>query len=163
MKVSLHLKRLSVIVLFTMVCTSLVQAQVTGKPKSASTKFNPLTVKTYLGKFTGKNNTATVAEAKNALVAAISIIDEKKFIYKLSSYQFAYTRWGAVEDEVTKQVTQKSTISADRFLETPLPSLWIDNVTENLHAGEELYFYDIIAFDKDGRRFFAPEIKIVIQ
>jgi len=163
MKASLHLKRLLVIVLFTMACTSLVQAQVIGKPKNTSNKFNPLTVKTYLDKFSGKNNKATVDEAKQAIAASIIIIDDKKFAYKLSSYQFAYTRWGAVEDEVTKQVTQKSTISADRFNSTPLPSIWFDNVTLNLHSGEELYFYDIIAFDKEGKRFFAPEIKIVIQ
>jgi hypothetical protein len=43
------------------------------------------------------------------------------------------------------------------------PPVWQKNIADGLHTGEELYFFDIIVFDKQGRRFFAPEIKIAIQ
>ena len=162
MKTLLHFKYLLIIVLCTTICTSL-SAQVTPKTKVAKNAFNPNLVKTFLSKFSGKNVKASVAEAKEALGYSLSIIDDKKYVYKLSSYQFVYTRWGPVEDEATKEVTQKSTLSADRFTVTPLPEIWLKNIFESLHSGEELYFYDIIAFDKEGKRFFAPEIKIVIQ
>lgn len=162
MKAEIYLKRLLTVLLLTSFCTSLM-AQVGGKPATKKAKFNPSTVKSYLGKFSGKNAIATVSEAKQVLALPLRLTDAKNNSYKISSYQFAYTKWGSVEDEVTKEVTQKSTLSADRFTTTPLPEIWQENVTEALHAGEELFFYDIIAFDPEGRRFFAPEIKIVIQ
>ena len=42
-------------------------------------------------------------------------------------------------------------------------AFWQKNIIEGLHKGEEIYFFDIIAIDKQGRRFFAPELKIKIQ
>ncbi|MGG9972008.1 hypothetical protein ACQ33O_09470 [Ferruginibacter sp. SUN002] len=164
MKAVLHFKQRTIAVLFLSLCSTVLFAQGTPKKtKPAPNKFNPTKVKSYLGKFTGKDAKATAAEGKQVVALPLRITDDKNVTYKLSSYQFAYTKWGAVEDETTKQISQKSTLSADRFTSSPLPTIWIENITENLHTGEELYFYDIIAFAPDGSRFFAPEIKIVIQ
>ena len=140
-------------------------AQTTPAKPSAksSAKFNPSLVKSFLGNFTGKGAVATAAEAKQVIVLPLRIVDNKNVTYKILSYQFAYTKWGAVEDEATGKISQKSTLSADRFTASPLPEIWQSNIIEFLHSGEELYFYDIIAFDKSGNLFFAPEIKITIQ
>ncbi|MES2432014.1 MAG: hypothetical protein V4556_13855 [Bacteroidota bacterium] len=170
MKATIPFLRLLALVLFVSSVTT-ASAQVTkpkttkdkAKVKDDKVKFNPSTIKTYLGKFTGKINVATVEEAKQVLALPLRLTDNKNNSYKISSYQFAYKKWGSVEDEITKEVRQQSTLSADRFTTTPLPEIWLTNINEGLHPGEELFFYDIIAFDKEGRRFFAPELKIVIQ
>ncbi|MEO7536662.1 MAG: hypothetical protein ABIU30_22595, partial [Ferruginibacter sp.] len=102
-------------------------------------------------------------EAKQVITLPLKIVDDKNLGYNISSYQFAYKRIGITEDEETGKTSPQSDIAAERFTTTPLPEVWQKNIVEGLHKGEELYFFDIIVFDKQGRRFFAPELKITIQ
>ena len=60
-------------------------------------------------------------------------------------------------------MSPQTDIAADRFTVTPLPEIWQSNINEFLHTGEELFFFDVIVFDKQGKLFFAPELKIIIQ
>jgi hypothetical protein len=55
------------------------------------------------------------------------------------------------------------TIVADRFFATPLPKVWIENTKDQFKKDEQLYFFDIVVKDKEGRKFFAPELKITIK
>ncbi|MCW3089724.1 MAG: hypothetical protein JWP81_793 [Ferruginibacter sp.] len=139
-------------------------AQNTGKPANAAAaaKNKKLVVKSLLGRATG-TIALTADEARQLIMLPLKVRDEKNVDYVLSSYQLAYKRIGITEDEETGKTSPQSDIAAQRFTTTPLPAVWQKNITEGLHAGEELYFFDIIAFDKQGRRFFAPELKITIQ
>jgi hypothetical protein len=118
--------------------------------------------KTYLGKVTG-NIAMGVEEARSIVALPLKITDDKNIPYVISSYQFAYKRIGITEDEATGKTALQSDIAADRFTVTPLPAVWQKNIVDGLHQGEELYFFDIIVADKQGRLFFAPELKITIQ
>ena len=119
-------------------------------------------VKPYLGKVTGTVS-LSVEEGRQLITLPLKIVDDKNSNYTISSYQFAYKRIGITEDEETGKTSPQSDIAADRFTTTPLPPVWQKNVIDALHKGEELYFFDIIVFDKSGRRFFAPELRITIQ
>jgi len=140
-----------------------VLAQKPDKPGSqpAGTKVKKPFAKTSLGKATG-----TIAlpaeEAGQLVILPLKILDEKNVEYKISSYQLAYKRIGVTEDEETGKTSVQSDVVAQRFTTTPLPAVWQKNIVDGLHTGEELYFFDIIVFDKQGRRFFAPELKISI-
>ena len=101
--------------------------------------------------------------AKQHISLPLTITDDKNVNYVISSYQFAYKRIGVTEDEVSGKASPQTDMAADRFTVSPLPPVWQKNIIEGLHSGEELYFFDIIVFDKQGRRFFAPELKITIQ
>ena len=52
---------------------------------------------------------------------------------------------------------------SDRFNETPLPKLWRNILTEQMKPGEELYFFDIVAKDAQGRLMFAPDLRLKIK
>lgn len=93
----------------------------------------------------------------------IKITDAKNNSYAIASYQVAYNRLVVTEDEATGKTAPAKDQVGSQFNETPLPQVWQTNISEQIHKGEELYFYDIIVFDKEGRRFFAPELKITIQ
>ncbi|MES2892065.1 MAG: hypothetical protein V4725_08640 [Bacteroidota bacterium] len=149
--------------LFLLLSAGVIPAQ---KPDKSSippgAKFKRPNVKSYLGKVTGKLNLS--AEEGRLLVAQqLRIVDDKNVPYVISSYQFAYKRIGVTEDEATGKTSPQSDIAADRFTVSPLPAVWQKNISDGLHRGEELYFFDIIVFDKQGRRFFAPEIQVTIQ
>ena len=89
--------------------------------------------------------------------------DDKNNSYPVYSYQFAYKRIGVTEDEETGKTSPQSDLVADKFTVTPQPEIWKSNIADQLHSGEQLYFFDIVVKDKQGRLFFAPEIKITIQ
>lgn len=126
-------------------------------------KYKPPVVQSYLGALTSKTAVASVEEGKNLIVLPLKIMDDKKVNYTIASYQFAYKRIGAKEDEETGKITAETDMVTNQFTATPLPAIWQTNIVEALKKGESLYFFDIIVLDKQGRRFFAPELNITIQ
>ena len=125
-------------------------------------KFKPPVVKTYLGVNT--NGAAVTAQEASQLVGfPLKVTDDKKNVYTVMSYGFIYKRKGVVEDEQTGAKKIAFTTVADKFSETPLPKIWIDNLKDGFQRDEELYFYDITVQDDKGRKFFAPDLKITIQ
>ena len=139
----------------------MAQKPVKTAPPSGANSKKPA-VKSSLGTATGTISLSTDV-VKQLIGLRLKVADDKNLEYVISSYQFAYKRIGITEDETTGKTSPQSDIAANRFTTTPLPDVWQKNIIEGLHKGEELYFFDIIVFDKQGRRFFAPELKIIIQ
>ena len=150
--------------IFTMILLAgnivMAQAKPVVKPMA---KFKPPVVKSMLGNITGSMGVAGVEEGKNLIGQPLKITDSKNTTYTLASYQFSYKRIGITEDEETGKTSPETDMVAGQFTETPLPAVWQSNIAETLHKEEILYFFDIIVIDKQGRRFFAPELKITIQ
>ena len=142
---------------------SIVFAQ---KPKPVSPKtiqkFTPPKITSALGI---RSDTASVyrEEAIQLIALPIKVTDAKKNVYSISSYQFMYKRRGVTEDEGTGKVSPVMSMVSDLFRETPLPALWVKIISEQIKPGEELYFFDIVAKDAQGRLMFAPELKIKIK
>ncbi len=150
------------LLLTTATITSL--AQVTQKPTSKTfVKFKPPLVKTFLGKFSGIDVSVGVAEIKSLIVLPIKVIDDKNASYTINAYQFIYKRIGITEDEESGKTSPQTDIVSNHFTTNPLPEIWQKNIIEGVHKGEEIYFFDIIVIDNQGRRFFAPELKIKVQ
>ncbi len=160
-------KKLLVTCLFTATFSLMADRAVAQQPKKPAVtpvvKFKPPVVKTFLGKFSGTTAACPAAEGAQVITLPLKITDAQNNVYLISSYQFAYKRIGVTEDEETGKTSPQSDMVADRFTVTPLPEIWKTNITEQLHSGEQLYFFDIVVKDKQGRLFFAPELKITIQ
>ncbi|MEO5650016.1 MAG: hypothetical protein ABIR03_08845 [Ginsengibacter sp.] len=126
------------------------------------TKFKPPVVKTFLG--ANQNGAGITAEQASQLLSfPLKIVDDKNNEYAIDSYQFLYRRKGVTEDEQTGKTEVSFTIVSNRFFSTPLPKVWIETIKDSLKKEEQLYFFDIVVTDKQGRRFSAPELKITIQ
>jgi len=151
-----------VLTLALLTCTVVLAQKPAKKPLPAAATYKKPLVKSWLGKVNG-TVTLNADAAKQLVTLPLTITDDKNIHYVISSYQFAYQRIGVTEDEVTGKASPQTDMAADRFTVSPLPPVWQKNIIEGLHTGEELYFFDIIVFDKQGRRFFAPELKITIQ
>ncbi len=125
-------------------------------------KFKPPVVKTYLG--VNQNGAqVTVDEGVRLVGLPLKIVDTKNNEYTIDSYQFLYRQKSFIRDDETGKTEEVFTISADRFTNTPLPKVWVDNIRRRLQKDEQLYFFDIVVKDNEGRRFFAPELKITIK
>lgn len=137
-------------------------AQPTKTVKPPVQKFKPPKVKTFWG-LQADSATISREEALQLLAAPIRIVGDKKAVYAITSYQFLYRKKGVTEDEETGKVSASQSISANLFRTTPLPELWQNIISEQLQSGEELYYFDVIVKDAQGRLFFAPDLKIKIK
>ena len=132
-------------------------------PAKPVAKFKPPVVKTYIGTYTGNSTKISVSEGKQLVALPLTVVDAKNNTYPVSSYQFSYNRIGIKEDETTGDTTPEKDMVAARFRDTPLSNVWIKTIQDELHSGEELYFFDIVVKDKQGKMFFAPELKLVVE
>ena len=134
------------------------------KPVTAKTvqKFTPPKITSALGI---RSDTASVyrEEAIQLITLPLKVTDAKKNVYTISSYQFIYKKRGVTEDEESGKVSPVMSMVSDLFRETPLPALWVKIISEQIKPGEELYFFDIVAKDAQGRLMFAPELKIKVK
>ena len=74
-----------------------------------------------------------------------------------------YKKRAVTEDEGTGKVSPTTSSVAQLFRETPVTTLWQNILSEQLKPGDELYFFDIIVKDTQGRLMFAPDLKIKIK
>ena len=125
-------------------------------------KFKPPVVKTFLG-VNQNGASVTQDEAVQLITLPLKITDDKNNLYPIESYQFLYRKKSFVQDEETGKALPSFTIQSSLFTATPLPKIWVDNLKNSLQKEEQLYFFDIVVKDKEGRKFFAPELKITIK
>lgn len=152
--------------LLVSVCFFCVSAQPAKKPKPSVitqvAKFKPPVVKTFLGRNTNEAS-VTVEEANQLVTLPLRVTDDKNVTYTISSYQFMYRKKSVIENEQTgKKEIAYSSVS-DLFKTTPLPKVWKDNISGGIQKNEELFFFDIVVTDKLSRKFFAPNIKILVK
>lgn len=144
-----------------------VSAQATKKVVKPATitpvaKFKPPAVKTFLGRNSGESS-VTVDEANQLVSIPLKITDDKSNVYTISSYQFLYKKKSVIENEDNGKKEIVFTTTANTFKSTPLPKIWQDNISGALQKDEQLYFFDVIVNDKQNRKFFAPNLKILVK
>lgn len=142
-------------------CLLLSGTQVMAQTKPATVPYKVPKLYTQLGEFRDSVS-ISVAAAENSIGQMLKVFDDKKGTYTISSYQFLYKKKGVTENEETGKVSPTSTIVSQRFKTSPLPQIWIDNVREEVKSGEELFFFDVIAKDAQGRVMYAPDFKIKV-
>ena len=145
------------------ICQAQVKTDKKPVGNTTTPKFKPPVVTTSLAKFSGQEVRMNAEVAKQIISLPLRITDAQNNAYAITSYQFAYKRLGVKENEQDGQMSPAVDYRADRFTSTPIPALWISYITEQLHKGEELWFFDIIVKNAQGRLFFAPNMKLIIE
>ncbi len=148
---------------FSFILTT-VQAQ---RPKADAKstpvqKFKPPKLHSFLG-IRSDSAEVAVEEGLQLITLSLKVTDDKKNPYAISSYQLLYRRKAVTENEETGKVSPTTSAVVQFFRETPITEFWKRNITEQLQSGEELYFFDIVAKDAQGRLMFAPDLKIKIK
>lgn len=161
--------------LFTVLCSFSISFVFAQKPKPQTAK-PPTTAKPVaFQKFTPpklismlgiRSDSAVVfrEEALQLVALPLRVTDDKKNVYTITSYGAMYKKRGVTEDEDMSGKTAPTTTTViDKFKTTPLPPIWVKNLSEQLRIGEELYFYDIVVKDAQGRLMFAPSLSIKVK
>lgn len=150
-------KRFGLLLLLSLfVSTSTVMAQ---KPVA---KYKPPKLFTQLGSV--KDSATISADDIGRMVSMPLIIsDAAGGKYEISSYQLAYKRTAFVEDEESGKISPTNSVVAELFRQTPLSKIWITQIQEQIHQGEELLFFDVFVKDSKGRILRAPNLKLVAK
>lgn len=163
---SISMRLFKIILLFTIFAGVAISSQAQSKSATRTTKlaskYKPPKLITLLSTYKD-SAIVNAAEAEHIIAMPLRVLDDKKNVYTISSYQFLYRKKVVTEDEETGRVSPATSIISDRFKTSPLPEQWINKVREQIKAGELLYFFDIIAKDPQGRVMYAPEFKITVQ
>ena len=156
----------NIVALFCVLAVTTVAVAQNTKPVKAKEvlvqKFKPPKLKTALGTRTDSVS-ISVDEAAQLITLPLTITDDKKINYTIASYQCMYKRRGVTEDEVSGKVSPVKSIVAQTFKTTPLSDIWKKIINEELKAGEEIFFFDVVVKDPQGRLMFAPNLKLVTQ
>ena len=155
------------LVCFCLLAISVTAAAQTTKPVKAKEtpvqKFKPPKLKTSIGKYADSAVTVSADEALQLIELPLTIKDDKNVAYTIASYQCMYKRNGVTEDEQTGKVSPMTSVVSQVFKTTPISELWRKTITEQLRAGEEIYFFDVVVKDTQGRLMFAPNLKLQIK
>lgn len=92
---------------------------------------------------------------------ALVVTDDKKSVYKVSSYQFVYKRRGVSETEDGKAIPATS-VNSQLFTVSPLQPIWVKTIREQMRKGEELWFLSVVVKDAAGKVMYAPPLKITV-
>jgi hypothetical protein len=161
------IKKIALLILNICVFANLVTAQTSAQKIQPGkiikvAKFKPPAVKTFLGR-NSQTADVTVDEANQLIDLPLKVTDGKNNVYAINSYQFMYKKKSVIQNEQTGKKEIVFTTVADLFKTTPLPQIWRKNIGGSIQKQEELYFFDIIVKDKLDRKFYAPDVKIIIQ
>ena len=151
------------IAIFALCSTMLGSANVNAQTKPVKfVKYTPPKLFTSMG-IVNDSSMAPVAQAKAILAQRLTIQDEKgKKTYAIQSYQFLYKKRVVTEDEAGNPQPTTTLVAKQFYNGDPLPATWIASMREEMLAGEELYFFDIIVKDDKGRIMYAPTLKIFV-
>ena len=138
------------------------QKKTTAKIPATAIKIKPPKLFTVLG--VAKDSVVMPVDQAKALIgASLKVTDDKNNPLTVTYYQFLYKRKAMTEDEESGKFSPTYSSASDYFTSTPLPVKWTNIIKENLVAGEELYFFDVIAKDAQGHPFYAPNVKIITK
>jgi hypothetical protein len=158
------LKNIPVLFCFLVITNMVIAQKPATKPKEVTVqKFKPPNLKSSLGNRSDSAATVSVDEAVQLVTRPLTITDDKKTVYTISSYQCMYKRRAVTENEETGKVSPITSMVANVFKTTPLPEIWKKTITEQLKPGEEIFFFDVVVKDAQGRLMFAPNLKLVVQ
>ncbi len=139
-----------------------IEAQAKKTKNNPPKGIKPPKLSTWLGEYKDTVK-LTVIEAERIIALPLRIIGNAGIVYTISSFQFIYRKKNKFEDDETGKMSTSTTSQAKLFKTTPLPDIWQNSIREQLHPGDDMYFFDIIAKDPQGRVMYAPGLQIIIQ
>ncbi len=144
------------------ICLPAGAQQTTDAKKTNFVKFKPPKLTSSIG-ILKDSSSAPVDQAAAVIAQPIKVTDAKAGAYTIQSYQFLYRRRIVTEDEMGNPVPSSSIVSQQFYNGNPLPEIWVKTIREDLKKNEEIYFFDIMVKDAQGRLMQAPDVKIMIK
>ena len=139
---------------------NLCMAQQKPAAKPASASLPKLTV--TLGG--SKSGNITVAQLQKIIDSPLVVKDEKGIAYPLKSFRINYTFKSTYKDEETDKVREVKDFRAYDFSNTDrLSEDWRNSIRDNVKKEDEMLINNVVVRLKNGKSFFAPELRLKVQ
>jgi hypothetical protein len=136
------------------------QAQQKPATKTANTTLPKLTI--MLGG--SKSGNISIVQMQKIVDSPLIVKDEKGVIYLLKSFRINYTFMSTYRDEETDKVREVKDFRAYDFYNTnQLSEDWRNSIRDNVKKEDEMLINNIVVKLKNGKSFFAPELKLKVQ
>lgn len=111
-----------------------------------------------------KGGTLPLELVLNMIDSSIWVIDGSKMRFTISRFMLVYRSRDRFEDEQTGEIKTRHNNTSVNVKNAGVPEeKWRRMLYENLKAGDEIWFTDIIVKDKRGNFFKAPDLKVVVN
>jgi hypothetical protein len=136
------------------------QAQQKPVAKPANSTLPKLTV--MLGG--SKSGNITVIQMQQIVDSPLIVKDEKGVVYALKGFRINYTFKSTYKDEETDKVREVKDFRAYDFSNTDrLSEDWRNSIKDNVKKEDEMLINNVVVKLKNGKSFFAPELKLKVQ
>jgi hypothetical protein len=150
----------TILLILCVLVGQLGEAQQKPAAKPASSALPKLTV-TIGG---SKSGNITVARMQNIVDSPLIVKDEKGISYPIKSFRINYTFKSTYKDEETDKVREVKDFRAYDFNNTDrLSEDWRNSIKDNVKKEDEMLINNVVVKLKNGKSFFAPELKLTVQ
>jgi len=110
-----------------------------------------------------KSGNITIDQLKKIVDSPLVAKDEKGITYPIKSFRINYTFKSSYKDEETQQVRTVKDFRAFDFNNTDrLSEDWRNSIKDNVKKDDEMLINNVVVKLKNGKSFFAPELKLRI-
>lgn len=95
--------------------------------------------------------------------SALVVKDTKGNTYRVTSFDFGYRHLDTTFNDSTEQFEIVPEYFGFTFFQNRIDSLWRSSIKQLLHAGEMIYFDNVIAEDSSGIKYGAPPLHIHVS
>jgi hypothetical protein len=111
-----------------------------------------------------KSGNITALQLQKIVDSPLIVKDEKGIAYAIKSFRINYTFRSSYKDEETDKVKEVKDFRAYDFSNTDrLSEDWRNSIKDNVKKEDEMLINNIVVRLKNGKSFFAPELKLKVQ
>jgi len=111
-----------------------------------------------------KSGNITAPQLQKIVDSPLIVKDEKGIAYVIKSFRINYTFMSSYKDEETDKVKEVKDFRAYDFSNTDrLSEDWRNSIKDNVKKEDEMLINNIVVRLKNGKSFFAPELKLKVQ
>jgi hypothetical protein len=95
--------------------------------------------------------------------SSLNVRDEKGNAWAVAGFRINYSFLSTYRDQESGEVkTTKELRTYDFNDTTALNTLWKESIRDNVKAGDEILFNKITARQKNGKKYFAPDLRFKV-
>lgn len=111
-----------------------------------------------------KSGNISITQLQKIVDSPLIVKDEKGVVYPLKSFRINYTFKSTYKDEETDKVREIKDFRAYDFYNTNrLSDDWRNSIRDNVKIEDEMLINNVVVKLKNGKSFFAPELKLKVQ
>ena len=155
---SLILRAMRILAISAALCLAAGYSQGQSKPAAAPKKV-------FQTRWGGKSDGTVQTEPLKAILdSVLTVRDERRRAYPVVGFRISYVFTTRYEDEESGQVVRKRALRVKDFEDTDrLDADWKASIGDNARNGDEILFTNVRIRLPDGKKAYAPDLRLKVE